>query len=49
MVKEDTIMSELRRTDAHLWNRKDFNLFLLKGVCLLHLSSENIFHVLRSI
>ena len=28
-VKEDTIMSELRRTDAYLWNRKDFNLFPL--------------------
>ena len=29
MVKEDTIMSELRRTDAYLCNRKDFNLFPL--------------------
>ena len=29
MVKEDTIMSELRRTDAYLRNRKDFNLFPL--------------------
>ena len=29
MVKEDTIMRKLRRTDAYLWNRKDFNLFPL--------------------
>ena len=29
MVKEDTIMRELQRTDAYLWNRKDFNIFPL--------------------
>ena len=29
MVKQDTIMSELRRPDVYLWNRKDFNILPL--------------------
>ena len=29
MVKEDKIMSELQRTDAYIWDRKDFNIFPL--------------------